>query len=429
MNNIVVVGIQWGDEGKGKIVDWLAERSDVVVRFQGGNNAGHTLVHDGITFKLSSLPSGIVRPGTLNVIGNGVVLDPWSLFAEIDTLAEQGVSVSPENLLIAENAPLVLPLHKELDSLRERRAGTHRIGTTGRGIGPAYEDKVARRAVRVADLASPASLDSMMGRLLDHHDALRAGHGAGPVDRTELKSELLGMAERLLAFSGPAWRILNDRADQGQSILFEGAQGCLLDIDHGTYPFVTSSSTVAGTAAAGSGVGPGRLGHILGVCKAYATRVGSGPFPTELSDTVAGHLATVGHERGTVTGRPRRCGWFDAVLARQVCDLAGVDGLALTKLDVLDSLDTLRICTGYMLDGNMIDRLPATTAEQKRLVPVYETHPGWSGSASSARSLNDLPENARSYVARIETLTGRPVNIISTSPDRSDTLAVSGPFT
>ena len=429
MNNIVVVGIQWGDEGKGKIVDWLAERSDVVVRFQGGNNAGHTLVHDGITFKLSSLPSGIVRPGTLNVIGNGVVLDPWSLFAEIDTLAEQGVSVSPENLLIAENAPLVLPLHKELDSLRERRAGTHRIGTTGRGIGPAYEDKVARRAVRVADLASPASLDSMMGRLLDHHDALRAGHGAGPVDRTELKSELLGMAERLLAFSGPAWRILNDRADQGQSILFEGAQGCLLDIDHGTYPFVTSSSTVAGTAAAGSGVGPGRLGHILGVCKAYATRVGSGPFPTELSDTVADHLATVGHERGTVTGRPRRCGWFDAVLARQVCDLAGVDGLALTKLDVLDSLDTLRICTGYTLDGSMIDRLPAINAEQERVVPIYETLPGWGGSASSSRSLNDLPRNARSYIARIEELTGRPVNIISTSPERSDTLAVSGPFT
>ena len=429
MNNIVVVGIQWGDEGKGKIVDWLAERSDVVVRFQGGNNAGHTLVHDGITFKLSSLPSGIVRPGTLNVIGNGVVLDPWSLFAEIDTLAEQGVSVSPENLLIAENAPLVLPLHKELDSLRERRAGSHRIGTTGRGIGPAYEDKVARRAVRVADLASPASLDSMMGRLLDHHDALRAGHGAGPVDRAALKSELLGMAERLLAFSGPAWRILNDRADQGQSILFEGAQGCLLDIDHGTYPFVTSSSTVAGTAAAGSGVGPGRLGHILGVCKAYATRVGSGPFPTELSDGVADHLAKVGHERGTVTGRHRRCGWFDAVLARQVCDLAGVDGLALTKLDVLDSLETLRICTGYMLDGSMIDRLPATNAEQERVVPVYETLPGWKGSASSSRSLNDLPVNARSYIARIEELTGRPVNIISTSPERSDTSAVSGPFT
>ena len=429
MNNIVVVGIQWGDEGKGKIVDWLAERSDVVVRFQGGSNAGHTLVHDGITFKLSSLPSGIVRPGKLNVIGNGVVLDPWSLFAEIDTLAEQGIRVSPENLVIAESATLVLPLHRELDALREQRAGLNRIGTTGRGIGPAYEDKVARRAIRVADLASPASLDSMLDRLLDHHDTLRAGYGADPVDRAKLTSELLGMAGRLLSFAGPAWRILNDRAKQGQCLLFEGAQGCLLDVDHGTYPFVTSSSTVAGAAAAGSGIGPGQLGHILGVCKAYATRVGSGPFPTELSDEVADHLATVGHEWGTVTGRPRRCGWFDAVLTRQVCELTGVDGLALTKLDVLDSLDTLRVCTGYMLDGNMIDRLPATSAEQERLVPVYETLPGWNGSTSLARSLNDLPENARNYIARIEALTGRPVNIISTSPERSGTLAVSGPFT
>ena len=428
VNNTVVIGIQWGDEGKGKIVDWLAEKSDVVVRFQGGNNAGHTLVLDGKVFKLSMLPSGIVRPGKLNVIGNGVVLDPWSLFAEIDSVIEQGIKVSPENLVIAENTPLVLPLHRELDILREQRAGSSKIGTTGRGIGPTYEDKVARRAVRVADLGNQGSLDSMIGRLLDHHNVLRAGYGAVPVDGSRLKTELLSIAGRLLEFAGPVWRILNERAEQGKSILFEGAQGSLLDIDHGTYPFVTSSSTVAGAAAAGTGIAPGRLGYILGVCKAYTTRVGSGPFPTELSDEVAHHLATVGHERGTVTGRARRCGWFDAVLAGQVCKLAGVDGLALTKLDVLDSLETLKICTGYRLDGNIVDRLPATADEQGRLEPIYETLPGWEGSVASSRSIGDMPENARNYVARIEQLTGRPVNIVSTSPDRLDTAAVSGPF-
>ncbi len=428
MSNTVVVGIQWGDEGKGKIVDWLAEQSDVVVRYQGGNNAGHTIVLEGKVFKLSTLPSGIIRPEKLNIIGNGVVLDPWALFAEIDTLAEQGVSVTTGNLVIAETVPLVLPLHRELDNLREQRAGRGKIGTTGLGIGPAYEDRTGRRAIRVADLGSERSLDAMLHRLIDHHDALRAGYGVGPVDGPRLKSDLLAISDRLLAFAGPAWKILHDCIADEKPVLFEGAQGAMLDVDHGTYPFVTSSSTFAGAAATGTGIGPGQIGHVLGVCKAYTTRVGAGPFPTELLDDVGHHLATEGHERGTVTGRLRRCGWFDAVLVNQVCRMAGIDGLAITKLDVLDSLETLKICTGYKLDGEPIDRLPVTFAEQAALEPIYECLPGWNGRVSAIRSVGDLPGNARKYIARIEQLVGTPVNVISTSPDRDDTFVVSGPF-
>ena len=428
MGNTVVIGIQWGDEGKGKIVDWLAERCEVVVRFQGGNNAGHTLVLDGKVFKLSMLPSGVIRPGKLNVIGNGVVLDPWALLAEIEGLACMGVSITPENLVIAENTPLVLPLHRELDALREKHAGVAMIGTTGRGIGPAYEDKVGRRSVRVADLGDEKSISQTLRKLLDHHDLLRSGLGAPPVDKERLTSDLAAISGRLLAHAGPAWRILGDRIRQGSSILFEGAQGAMLDVDHGTYPFVTSSSTVAGSAAAGSGIGPGRLDHVLGVCKAYTTRVGAGPMPTELLDETGRHLAAVGHEKGTVTGRDRRCGWFDAVQVRQACEIADVDGLAVTKLDVLDSLESLNVCVGYRLDGNELDRLPAMAAELQRLEPIYETLPGWNSSTVGTRSMNQLPENARLYLKTIEELTGVPINIISTSPDRADTAAISGPF-
>jgi len=428
MTNTVVTGIQWGDEGKGKIVDWLAGHSDVIVRFQGGNNAGHTMVVGEQVYKLSMLPSGVVRPGKLNVIGNGTVLDPWAMIDEIDTLAGQGIAVTSENLLVAENAPLILPLHRELDRLWEQRAGRGRIGTTGKGIGPAYEDKIGRRAIRVADLRHPRSIEGLIGRLTSYHDVVRAGLGEEPVDARKLKDQLLAIAPRLLEFAGPAWRVLRERSRQNQSILFEGAQGALLDIDHGTYPFVTSSSTVAGAAAAGSGVGPGELHHILGVCKAYTTRVGEGPFPTELSDSDGQHLAERGHEFGTVTGRPRRCGWLDAVLVRQICELGGIGSLALTKIDVLDSLSALKICTGYRLDGEMIDRMSASGEDQQRLEPVYEVMPGWTGSVSSIRSFRQLPEEARNYIGRIEELVGIPVDIISTSPDRDDTFARSGPF-
>ena len=428
MGNTVVIGIQWGDEGKGKIVDWLAERCDVIVRFQGGNNAGHTLVLDGKIFKLSMLPSGVIRPGKLNIIGNGVVLDPWALLAEIDGLARRGVSVTPESLVIAENTPLILPLHRELDALRETRAGKAMIGTTGKGIGPAYEDKIGRRSVRVADLGDKKPLTRMLSKLLDHHDPLRSGLGAPPVDKERLTSDLNAISGRLLAYAGPAWRILGDRARQGSPILFEGAQGTMLDVDHGTYPFVTSSSTVAGAAAAGSGIGPGRLDHVLGVCKAYTTRVGAGPMPTELADATGRHLAAVGHEKGTVTGRDRRCGWFDAVQVRQACEIAGVDGLAVTKLDVLDSLESLNVCVGYRLGNEKLDRLPATAAELQKLKPIYETLPGWNSPTVGSRSMDQLPENARHYLRTIEELTGVPINIISTSPDRVDTAAISGPF-
>jgi adenylosuccinate synthase len=428
MANVVVVGAQWGDEGKGKIVDWLSERADVIVRFQGGHNAGHTLVVGDQTYKLSLLPSGIVRPGKLSVIGNGVVLDPWALLAEIDKLAGQGVSVAPETLRIAENAPLILPLHRDLDQLREAAAGKAKIGTTGRGIGPAYEDKVGRRAVRVSDLFDAATLASRLDRLLAHHDPLRKGLGEPPVDRAALTAELEAVAPRLAPFAAPVWRVLDERRRAGQRILFEGAQGALLDVDFGTYPYVTSSNTMAGAAAAGAGIGPDALHFTLGIVKAYTTRVGEGPFPTELTDAVGERLGERGREFGTVTGRKRRCGWFDAALVRQTCRVGGVTGIALTKLDVLDGLPELKVCTGYRLDGETLDHLPMAAARQARVEPVYETLPGWSASTFGARRWVDLPAEAIKYVKRVEELIETPVALLSTSPERDDTILVTDPF-
>ncbi len=428
MANVVVVGAQWGDEGKGKIVDWLSERADVIARFQGGHNAGHTLVINGKTFKLSLLPSGIVRPGKLSVIGNGVVLDPWALIAEIEKLAGQGVEVTPENLQIAENAPLILSVHTDLDRMREEAAGTGRIGTTGRGIGPAYEDKVGRRAVRVADLADDATLESRIDRLLAHHDPLRRGLGAEPVDRAKLKAQLAEVAPQVLPFAQPVWRTLATCRAQGRRILFEGAQGALLDIDFGTYPFVTSSNTMAGQAATGTGMGPDAVDYVLGIVKAYTTRVGAGPFPTELGDATGARLGERGREFGTVTGRQRRCGWFDAALVRQSCRVGGIDGIALTKLDVLDGLEELKICTGYRLDGAEIDYLPTASDLQARVEPVYETMPGWSESTQGARRWLDLPAEAIKFVKRIEELIETPVALLSTSPERDDTILVTDPF-
>ena len=428
MANVVVVGAQWGDEGKGKIVDWLSERADVIARFQGGHNAGHTLVIGGQVYKLSLLPSGIVRPGKLAVIGNGVVLDPWALFSEIDKLAGQGVSISTDNLMIAENTPLILPLHQDLDRLREEAAGASKIGTTGRGIGPAYEDKVGRRTIRVADLADEETLDARLGRLLAHHDALRAGLGATPIDRAELRAKLLEIAPKLLPYAQPVWKILADARKAGKRILFEGAQGSLLDIDFGTYPYVTSSTTMSGMAATGTGMGPSAIGFVLGIVKAYTTRVGSGPFPTELEDETGQRLGERGREFGTVTGRKRRCGWFDAVLVRQTCAISGVNGIALTKLDVLDGFETLKICTGYEVDGQHYDYLPTAAALQARAVPIYEEMPGWSQSTEGARSWADLPAEAIKYVRRIEELIQCPVALLSTSPERDDTILVTDPF-
>ena len=427
MANVVVVGAQWGDEGKGKIVDWLSERAEIVARFQGGHNAGHTLVVGGTTYKLSLLPSGVVRPGKLSVIGNGVVLDPWALRDEIARLRGQGVAVSPENLVVAENAALILPVHGELDRAREAAASAP-IGTTGRGIGPAYEDKVGRRAVRVADLADPATLEARVDRLLVHHDALRRGLGMQPVDRGALLATLAEIGPEILAYAGPVWRILGDARREGRRILFEGAQGALLDVDFGTYPFVTSSNTMAGAAAAGTGVGPGALGFVLGIVKAYTTRVGEGPFPTELADEVGRGLGERGREFGTVTGRQRRCGWFDAALVRQTCAVAGVSGIALTKLDVLDGMDRLRIATAYELDGERLDALPVASDAQARVRPVYEELPGWSESTGGARSWADLPAAAVKYVRRIEELIRCPVALVSTSPERDDTILVTDPF-
>ncbi len=428
MANVVVVGAQWGDEGKGKIVDWLSERADVIARFQGGHNAGHTLVIDGKVFKLSLLPSGIVRGGKLSVIGNGVVLDPWALLAEIATLRGQGVSVTPETLMIAENTPLILPVHGELDRAREGQAGVARIGTTGRGIGPAYEDKVGRRVIRVADLADPATLELRIGRLLTHHNALRAGLGLDPVDAAALKTGLLEIAPQLLPYAAPVWKVMLEARRTGKRILFEGAQGALLDVDFGTYPYVTSSNTLAGMAAAGTGLGPTAIDFVLGIVKAYATRVGEGPFPTELHDATGQRLGERGHEFGTVTGRKRRCGWFDAVLVRQTCATSGVTGIALTKLDVLDGFETLRICTGYELDGVRLDHLPTASEQQARVRPIYEEWPGWSESTEGARSWADLPGNAVKYVRRIEELIQCPVALLSTSPERDDTILVTDPF-
>jgi adenylosuccinate synthase len=426
--NVVVVGAQWGDEGKGKIVDWLSERADVICRFQGGHNAGHTLVIGNTVFKLHALPSGVVRGGKLSVIGNGVVLDPWHLVKEIETVRAQGVVITPETLMIAENTPLILPLHGELDRAREAQASVAKIGTTGRGIGPAYEDKVGRRVIRVADLADEATLEKRVDRLLVHHDALRRGLGMEPVDRDGLLASLREVAPKVLEYAAPVWKVLNERKRMGQRILFEGAQGALLDIDFGTYPFVTSSNVIAGQAATGTGIGPGSVHFVLGIVKAYTTRVGEGPFPTELFDKDGDRLGERGHEFGTTTGRKRRCGWFDAVLVRQTCATSGMNGIALTKLDVLDGFDELKICVGYEIDGETFDYLPTAAEAQAKVRPVYETMPGWSASTAGARSWADLPGEAIKYVRRIEELIQCPVALLSTSPEREDTILVTDPF-
>jgi adenylosuccinate synthase len=428
MANVVVIGAQWGDEGKGKIVDWLSERADVVVRFQGGHNAGHTLVIDGVTYKLSLLPSGVVRRGKLSIIGNGVVLDPWALLAEIDGLRAQGVEVGPANVRVAENTPLILPLHRNLDKAREGALGDARIGTTGRGIGPAYEDKVARRAIRLGDLADAGVVADKLTALLVHHNALLRGLGLAEIDREPLLAELMAVAPLVLPYADTVWKTLDGMRRAGKRILFEGAQGTMLDIDHGTYPFVTSSTTLAGQAAAGSGLGPGALNYVLGITKAYTTRVGSGPFPTELTDAIGRRLGERGREFGTVTGRARRCGWFDAVLVRQAVKVNGISGIALTKLDVLDGLDRLRVCTGYRLDGESLDHLPASSVRQTRVEPVYEEMDGWRESTQGARSWAQLPATAVKYIRRIEEMIEAPVHLLSTSPERDDTILVQDPF-
>ena len=433
MSNVAVIGAQWGDEGKGKIVDWLSERADVVVRFQGGHNAGHTLVIDGVTYKLSLLPSGVVRKGKLSLIGNGVVIDPWALLDEIERLRAQGVAIGTETLRIAENAALILPLHGELDRARElaregSSEGTGKIGTTGRGIGPAYEDKAARRAIRICDLADLEALPAKVHELLIHHNALRRGFGVEEIDGDALLAKLRALAPKLLPFAEPVWLRLAELKRAGRRILFEGAQGTMLDVDHGTYPFVTSSNTVAAAAASGSGTGPDSVGFVLGICKAYTTRVGSGPFPTELHDEIGRGLGERGHEFGTVTGRPRRCGWFDAVLVRQAVKLGGIKGLALTKLDVLDGMATLKVCTAYTLGGQLLHHLPAGMGAQAAAKPVYEELEGWEETTRGARSFAQLPANAVKYVKRLEELVECPVALLSTSPDRDDTILVKDPF-
>ncbi|MCG8271845.1 adenylosuccinate synthase [Aquamicrobium sp. NLF2-7] len=429
MANVVVVGSQWGDEGKGKIVDWLSERADVVVRFQGGHNAGHTLVVDGNVYKLSLLPSGVVR-NKLSIIGNGVVFDPHAFVAEVAKLRGQGVEINPDNLKIAENTALILSLHRELDGFREDAASNSgtKIGTTRRGIGPAYEDKVGRRGIRVMDLADMETLPAKVDRLLTHHNALRKGLGHAEVAHEAIMQELTSVAGEILPYMDRVWKVLDDCRKAGERILFEGAQGTLLDIDHGTYPFVTSSNTVAGQAAAGSGIGPGALSYVLGITKAYTTRVGEGPFPTEQVNEIGEFLGTRGHEFGVVTGRKRRCGWFDAVLVRQAVAVNGIKGIALTKLDVLDGLDEIKVCTGYMLDGEKIDYLPASQGAQARVQPIYETLEGWKETTAGARSWNDLPAQAVKYVRHIEELIGAPVALLSTSPERDDTILVTDPF-
>jgi adenylosuccinate synthase len=433
MANVAVVGAQWGDEGKGKIVDWLSERAEVVVRFQGGHNAGHTLVVDGVTYKLSLLPSGVVRGGKLSLIGNGVVVDPWALLDEIERLRAQGVAIGPDTLRVAENAPLILPLHGEVDRARERaRAGsargTGKIGTTGRGIGPAYEDKVARRAIRLCDLADPALLARKIDDLLVHHNALRRGLGEAEIEPEALAGQLLALAPRLLPYADPVWQRIAEYRRRGARILFEGAQGAMLDVDHGTYPFVTSSNTLAAQAALGVGTGPDAVGFVLGITKAYTTRVGEGPFPTELSDEIGRGLGERGREFGTVTGRPRRCGWFDAVLVRQAVKVGGIHGLALTKLDVLDGMERLKVCTAYRHFGQTLHHLPAGTTAQAGVEPIYEEMAGWSESTRGARSFAHLPAEAVKYVKRLEELVEAPVAMLSTSPDRDDTILLRDPF-
>jgi adenylosuccinate synthase len=427
MSNVAVIGAQWGDEGKGKIIDWLANRAEIVVRFQGGNNAGHTIVVGDKTYKLSLLPSGVIQ-GKRSIIGNGVVVDPWSLLEEIERVGAAGVKVTPDVLVLAENVVLVLPIHRELDVVRESSNSLVRLGTTKRGIGPAYEDKVGRRAIRVVDLKDPATLPAKLERLLAHHNALRRGAGADEIDADQLLAELTAIAPKILPFAGSSWRELDAARRAGKRVLFEGAQAVLLDIDHGTYPYVTSSNTVAGQAAAGSGVGPRQIGYVLGITKSYTTRVGEGPFPTEQQNAVGDALGMRGKEFGTVTGRKRRCGWFDSVLVRQTAITGGIDGIALTKLDILDTFERIDVCTGYRLGDAMLDHLPADAGEQAKLVPVYETMEGWQSSTQGARSWADLPANAIKYVRRIEELIGVPVALLSTSPDRDDTIMVKDPF-
>jgi adenylosuccinate synthase len=428
MANVAVIGSQWGDEGKGKIVDWLSSRADVVVRFQGGHNAGHTLVIGGVEYKLHLLPSGIVRPGKLSVIGNGVVIDPWALLKEIATVSEKGVKVSPENLLIADNASLILPIHQAVDKAFEAARGSNPIGTTGRGIGPAYEDKIARRGVKICDLADEDLLREKLQRLFLHHNTLLRGLEAQEQDPEETFKALSEVAGTVLAHAGPVWKFLDEARNEGKKILFEGAQGVMLDVDHGTYPFVTSSNTVASQAATGAGVGPKTVGYVLGITKAYTTRVGSGPFPTELKDDIGERLGQRGKEFGTTTGRKRRCGWFDAVLVRKSIKISGIDGIALTKLDVLDGLDEIKICVGYKLGGQVIDYFPTSQADQQNIEPIYETVPGWQESTFGARSWADLPAAAVKYVRRVEELIGARVTLLSTSPERDDTILMHDPF-
>jgi len=427
MANVAVIGAQWGDEGKGKVVDWLASRADIVVRFQGGHNAGHTLVVGGTTYKLSLLPSGIVR-GKLGIIGNGVVLDPDALLEEIARVTAQGLTVTPESLRIAENVPLILPLHPALDKAREAARGANRIGTTGRGIGPAYEDKVGRRAIRLCDLAEPETLSAKLDELLLHHNALFRGLGAPEFAKEDLLHRLLALAPRLLPYAEPVWERLDEARRTGKRVLFEGAQAVMLDVDHGTYPFVTSSNTVAGNAAAGAGCGPDAIGYVLGIAKAYTTRVGAGPFPSELRDEIGRRLGERGQEFGTVTGRPRRCGWFDACLVRQAVKVGGVQGLVLTKLDVLDGLPELKICTGYRVHGETLRRLPASPRAQAAAEPIYETMAGWTGSTRGARSYAELPAEAVKYIRRIEELVEAPIVLLSTSPERDDMIVMRDPF-
>ena len=427
MSNVTVIGAQWGDEGKGKIVDWLASRADIVVRFQGGHNAGHTLVVGDQTYKLSLLPSGLVR-GKMGVIGNGVVVDPEALLTEIDRVTAQGLKVTPETLRIAENVPLILPVHGAIDRAREEARGARKIGTTGRGIGPAYEDKVARRAIRLCDLAEPETLDWKLDELLLHHNTLLAGLGAPTFTKAALLEHMNKLAPRVLPYMDTVWDLLDDARRSGRRILFEGAQAVMLDVDHGTYPFVTSSNTIAANAATGSGVGPGTVGFVLGIAKAYSTRVGEGPFPSELHDEMGRTLGTRGHEFGTVTGRPRRCGWFDAMLVRRAVRVGGINGLALTKLDVLDGLPEIKVCVGYELDGKEIRGFPSAPAAQARVTPIYETMEGWTDSTRGARSWADLPAQAIKYVRRIEELVEAPVTLLSTSPERDDTILMRDPF-
>jgi adenylosuccinate synthase len=428
MANVAVIGSQWGDEGKGKIVDWLSSRADVVVRFQGGHNAGHTLVIDGVTYKLHLLPSGIVRSGKLSVIGNGVVVDPWALLAEIKAVTAQGVKITPENLIVAENVNLILPCHSAVDAALETARGNSPLGTTKRGIGPAYEDKVARRGIRLCDLRDPDVLREKIERMMLHHNALLKGVGATVIDPKKVYDDLMAISGQILAYAGVVWKVLDTCRAEGKKILFEGAQGIMLDVDHGTYPYVTSSNIVAAQAATGSGVGPKTIGTVLGITKAYTTRVGTGPFPTEQKNAIGETLGERGHEFGTTTGRKRRCGWFDAVLVRQSVKICGIDGIALTKLDVLDGFKDLKICTGYMLNGKPVDYIPASQVDQENLEPVYETLEGWQESTCGARSWAELPAPAIKYVRRIEELIGAPVTLLSTSPERDDTILMQDPF-